>query len=311
MELRVKFVAGLSVLCLAGGWLNSARAEEAAASQNQADDKKDAGESKNQEVVIKGVQRLRVKVEKPDPDVKFDVDEIVVPYVKTEDYVLDVSPTSMTSPGVSIPARLNSVQVASPFIQLFQRPPIFTLRPRYKSKVAISKWRVRVTDGMGNVFRDFSGRDNLPELIVWDGLSKTNEMADVGTSYSYIFSILDVASNPTSQMGKPIVMESLLYEENGWLVAKVVSDVLFEKTDKNRTKISKKGELYLREVADYLTSRQNYPLVIEAYAKDVDNATYRAEMIRDYLADRLILPQEKFKINSQKATLEKIVFRIR
>jgi len=269
-----------------------------------------AEKSGQQEVVIRGVHRLKVKAEKPEPDISFDVDEIAVPYVKTEDYVLDVSPTSMAYPAISIVSKLNSTQTASPFIQLFQRPPILTLRPRYNSKVKIAKWRLRITDGFGNVFKDFSGRSALPKKISWDGIGKNSTMVDVGTSYSYIFSIIDVASNPTSQMGKPIVLESLLYEEGGITVAQIVYDVVLEKKGR-KTLITKKGELYLREVADLLTAKQNYPLVIESYAKDIDAAKNKGEMIQEYFEERLLLSKQKFKISAQKSRIEKVVFKIR
>jgi len=269
-----------------------------------------AKEGQDKDVVIRGVSRLRVKMEKPEPELSFDVDEIAVPYVKTEDDVLDVTPTSSAYPAVSVPGYLDSTQAASPFVQLFQRAPILKLSPKFNSQVQIANWRLRITDGFGNVFKDFSGNGSLPKQIIWDGVGKGDTMVDVGTSYSYIFTVVDVASNPTSQMGKPIVLESLIYEDKGATVAKVVGSVFFNK-QKRKTEISPKGKLYLREVADLLTSRQNYPMVIEVYAKDVDDASYKGEMVQEYLSERLTLPKDRFKISPQKANLEKIAFRIK
>ncbi|MEW6515667.1 MAG: hypothetical protein AB1439_02005 [candidate division FCPU426 bacterium] len=264
----------------------------------------------SQEVVIKGVQRLKVKVVKPEPDISFDVDEIAVPYVVTEDSVLDISPTSMTDPQISVPSTLNSAQAASPFIQLFKRPPILTLNPRYNSQVNISKWSLRITDGFGNVFKNFTGEGSLPKQIIWDGTDKNKQMLDIGTSYSYIFSIVDVASNPTSQMGKPVILESLLYEENGELIAQVTSEVMFEKGER-KTTISQKGQLYLREVADLITSRQNFPVQLEAYAKDLDDASAKGEIIQDYLVERLTIPKENIKLTPRKSRIAKILFKIK
>lgn len=268
-------------------------------------------ETSNKEVVVKGKLRLKVKSEKPEPDLKFDVDEIAVPYVKTEDSVLDVSPTSMAQLTVAVPKQLNSVQAAAPHIQLFHRPPILTLNPKYNSRVPISKWRLRITDGFGNVFKDFSGKGRLPEKIVWDGMNKNkSEMVTVGTSYSYIFSIIDVASNPTSQMGKPIVLESLMYEKNNVILASVVNEALFGKKGR-RTIVGKKGELYLKEVADLLIGYQKFPLIIESYAKDIDDASYKGELVQDYLSEHLTLPKERFKVNAKKSRLPMVVFKIR
>ncbi len=265
----------------------------------------------DKEVVIQGESRLRVKVEKPEPDLKFDVDEIAVPYVKTEDYVLDVSPTSMSSPLVSLTTYLNTSQTASPFVQLFKKPPIMTLRPKFKSKAGIANWRLRITDGSGNIYKEFSGKSSLPDEIIWDGQNSTNtEMADVGVSYSYIFSIVDEASNPTSQMGRPVVLESLIYPEGGYTVAKVLVDVLFDKKER-RIVLSPKGELYCREVADMLTARQNYPLILECYAKDVDAANTHGEIIQEYLMQRYTLPKDRFKIVGNKSRLEKVVFKVK
>ncbi len=294
------------LLGLSGPLLAADKNQPAEASEKPAA----AYESGQQEVIIRGVHRLKVKVEKPEPDVSFDVDEIAVPYVKTENYVLDVTPTAMARPGVSIVSKLNSVQAASPFIQLFKSPPILTLRPRYNSKVKIAKWRLRITDSFGNVFKDFSGRSKLPKKINWDGMGKNEKMLDVGTSYSYIFSIIDVASNPTSQMGKPIILESLLYEQGGITVAQIVYDVVLERKGR-KTEITKKGALYLREVADLLTAKQNYPLVIESYAKDIDAAKTKGEMIQKYFEERLLLSKQKFKVAAQKSRVEKVVFKIR
>jgi hypothetical protein len=274
-------------------------------------DKKEEAKADNQDVVIRGVQRLKVKVEKPEPDLTFDVDEIAVPYVITEASVLDVSPTSMAYPAISVPSELKAGQAASPFIQLFRRPPILTLNPRYKGNVGIAKWRLRITDGFGNVFRDYSGRGSLPKRIIWDGKGKENKgMLDVGSSYSYIFSIIDVASNPTSQMGKPIVLESLMYEKDGIIIAKVVADAVFEKKGR-KTVISQKGKMYLKEVADLLTAKQRYPLVVVSYFKDVDDASYKGEIVQEYLAKLLVIPKKRIQVVAKKSRLKKLVFKIK
>lgn len=276
-----------------------------------APEKKSEAKDSSKEVVVRGKLRLKVKAEKPEPDLTFDVDEIAVPYVKTEDSVLDVSPTSMAQPAVSVPSFLNSEQAASPHIQMFQRPPILTLNPKYNSRVSIAKWRLRITDGFGNVFRDFAGKGNLPKKIVWDGLSKDKKtMVDVGTSYSYIFSIIDVASNPTSQMGKPIVLESLMYEKNNVVIAKVVSEALYGKKGR-RTILGEKGKLYISEIADLMIAYKKFPLIIESYGKDVDDASYKGELIQKYLAKRLTLPKKNFKVLARKSRLPKIVFKVR
>jgi hypothetical protein len=302
----------ITLLCLAA-WLGrpvfaaeAEKSELAGAPDKKTEEKSDS----SQEVVIKGVQRLKVKVVKPEPDFSFDVDDIAVPYVVTEDSVLDISPTSMTDPQVSVPSALNSAQTASPYVQLFKRPPILTLNPRYNSQVNISKWSLRITDGFGNVFKNYTGEGSLPKQIVWDGTDKNKQMLDIGTSYSYIFSIVDVASNPTSQMGKPVVLESLLYEENGELIAQIVSDAIFEKNER-KTTISQKGELYLREVADLITARQVYPVQLEAYAKDVDDASAKGEIVQDYLVERLTMPKENIKLSPRKSRIAKVLFRVK
>ncbi len=304
-----RFIPWLGILLAALLTLPAAAAEKDQDKLAGPPDKKEAQDD-GQEIVVKGVQRLRVKVEKPEPDLIFDVDEIAVPYVKTEDSVLDVSPTSMTDPSISVPRLLNSTQAASPHILLFKQPPILTLNPRYKSKVRIAKWRLRITDSFGNVFRDFSGKGSLPKQIIWDGLGKTKAMLDVGTSYSYIFSVIDVASNPTSQMGKPIVLESLMYDDNGTTIAQVVMDAIFTKKAR-KTVISDKGQLYLREVADMLTTHQKFPLVMEAYSKDVDDARYKGELVQDYLKERLTLRKKDIKIVARKSRIKRLVFKIR
>lgn len=302
----------IAILCLSV-WLGrpvlaaeAEKSELAGAPEKKAEEKSDS----NQEVVIKGVQRLKVKAVKPEPDLSFDVDEIAVPYVVTEDSVLDVSPTSMTDPQISVPSTLNSTQAASPHVQLFKRPPILTLNPRYNSQVNISKWSLRITDGFGNVFKNYTGEGSLPKQIVWDGTDKNKQMLEIGTSYSYIFSIVDVASNPTSQMGKPVVLESLLYEENGEIIAQVVNEALFEKSER-KTAIGQKGELYLREIADIITSLQNFPIQLEAYAKDVDDASAKGEIVQDYLVERLTIPKENIKLSPRKSRIAKMLFKIK
>ena len=294
--------------CLSGtqGW--AAPAEEKLAGPPEK--KAAADQESDKEVVIRGESRLKVKFEKPEPDLKFDVDEIAVPYVKTEDYVMDVSPTSIANSAISVASYLNSSQTASPYIQIFKKTPILTLRPRYKSKGSISHWRLRITDGFGNVFKDFSGKGSLPAEIVWEGRNKNLEMMDVGTSYSYIFSVVDEATNPTSQMGRPIILESLLYEQNGTTIGKVTVEALFSK-NMRKNSLSPKGELYCREIADIFTARQTYPVILECYAKDVDTANTLGEIIQAYLSEHYTLPKDKFKIESYKSRLEKIAFKLR
>ncbi len=299
-------VAAMVVMATILPWAANAADEPAGPPE-----KKPQKEDSSKEVVVKGKLRLKVKAEKPDPDLKFDVDEIAVDYVKTENSILDMAPASLDQPAVSVPKTLNSDEAAAPYIKLFKTAPFLTLNPKYKSHVAIAKWRLRITDGFGNVFKDFSGSGSLPQQIVWDGLNNDrSKMIDVGTSYSYIFSIVDVASNPTSQMGKPIVLESLMYEKNNVILASVIYDALFEKKGR-RTGISKKGELYLKEIADLLMGYQKFPLLIESYGKDVDDASYKGEIIQKKLAENLTFPTEQFKVVPKKARLEKVVFKIR
>lgn len=308
MMRRLGLILGLALLfCgLSGvGWVSAADDGSQSATDGN------SASATDKEVVIKGESRLKVKMEKPETDLTFDVDEIAVPAVKTEDYVMDVSPTSMAQPAVVIASYLSSSQTASPFIQMFKQPPILTLRPRYKNKGSIARWRMRITDGGGNVFKDFSGKNSLPEEIVWDGKGGSNDsqMADVGTSYSYIFSIIDEASNPTSQMGRPIILESLMYQDGGATIAKVTGEALFVKKTR-KISLSPKGELYCREIADILTAHQRYPLVIESFAKDVDAANSNGEIIQDYLIERYGLPKDSVKILGNKSRLEKIVFKV-
>jgi hypothetical protein len=301
----VILVAAVVALAVLLPWVSNAADELAGPPE------KKKQEESSKEVVVKGKLRLKVKAEKPDPDLKFDVDEIAVDYVKTENSVLDLAPTSLDQPAVTVPDTLNSEQAAAPYIKLFKTAPFLTLNPKYKSHVAIAKWRLRITDGFGNVFKDYSGNGSLPQQIVWDGLNNNrNKMIDVGTSYSYIFSIIDVASNPTSQMGKPIVLESLMYEKNNEILASVVYDGIFKKKSR-RTAVSKKGELYLKEISDLLMGYRKFPLLIESYGKDIDDASYKGEIVQKQLAKNLTMPTDQFKVMPKKSRLEKIVFRIR
>jgi hypothetical protein len=206
---------------------------------------------------------------------------------------------------------LNSSQTASPYIYMYKRPPILSLKPKYTAQGSqIAKWRLRITDSFGNVFRDFSGDGTLPPEIIWDGRSKDNSMLDVGISYSYIFTVIDKASNPTSQMGRPILLESLMYDEKGETIGCTTADIMFKK-EGVQTNLSQKGELYCCEVADLLTARGKYPLVIQVFAKDVDKARWYGEIIQKYLTERYVLPKENIKIDGMKARSERVVFRIR
>ena len=312
----------LGVLALAAGLaagiagpLRAAAPEPEATSEEELagvpqDAAKPSAEDTSQEVVIRGESRVKVEVEKPEPDLIFDVDEIAEPYVVTEDFALDVSPTSMAGPAVAVTSYLSSSQTASPHLRIFERPPILHLRPRYNAKGGVARWRLRITDAFGNVFKDFTGKGSLPDSIVWDGRSRKGEMLDVGVSYSYIFSVVDRASNPTSQMGRPVLLESLLFEKDGVTTAKVTASAMFGKKGR-RTVLAPKGELYCREIADVLMADQNYPLQIDCYAKDVDMANTYGEIVQEYLMERLIMPKKRFAVKGHRARNEKIVFQIR
>ena len=67
----------------------------------------------------------------------------------------------------------------------------------------------------------------------------------------------------------------------------------------------------MKEIGDLLTVRQRFPLVIESYFKDVDDANYKGEIIQEYISKLLVVPKKRIKIIGKKSRRSKIVFKLK
>ncbi|MFH1860027.1 MAG: hypothetical protein ABH870_03305, partial [bacterium] len=236
-----------------------------------ASDRGDAASQENdesEEVTITGEDKLKLTTKKPLLEIKENMNDAVPSYNTTEEKLLSESPPAFSIWSQDYSIVMDSKQVVSPYLKKLIRDPVATFYPQTKGEV-ITSWNLLITDDKGREFKKFKGTYVLPNNLPWDGRSDKDKMIDADTTYTYIFSYIDVVGTPHTIVGNPFSIDALAHQEKNGLVITLSSKVLFDPSVDD-VQIKPDAMPLIQEVADEIKNYFGLPIEVEVYD---DNAT--------------------------------------
>ncbi|MCR5063627.1 MAG: OmpA family protein [Treponema sp.] len=193
------------------------------------------------------------------------------------------------------------------------------LRLRGETKAGIKNWSFTIKDPKGKDFWKVSGKNQITERIVWDGLSNVQkdangnaERVQSAMDYPYVFTVTDTLGMTNSVEG--VIPVDVLVIRDGNVLKMAVPSIIFESDAANfqnaNAKLSAeqtaKNIQILNRIADILKKFKDYKVTITGHANRltddpdeelIDNMNVwgkastplskeRAEAIKNYLIKR-------------------------
>jgi len=257
-----------------------------------AEDAQPAGSG--QEIVVKGQLKIKIQAEKPDTEIKTEINEVADKVIRTEDTFLTLAPEDIKDVKTSLPATVYRERADyHPELGYFEEAPIFSLKPKIQN-VDIDKWNFKVTDLAGNTVRQLKGNGALPEQFLWDGFDDQGNIMKLGSGYSYRLYYMDKAGNPNSiNRNEPKTVTAIKYRKDGLLYLEVSTEVLFQA--KRKEKLTDEGRKILEQVKDYIKMSNAYPVEIRVFAEDAGLAEDQILTLNKAVIEELKLPAANFK----------------
>jgi hypothetical protein len=253
----------------------------------------DNGSGQMEDVVVKEKDTFKIEKQKPPVDITIDHMKVVLPKVETGKYFLDGLADTLEIDDLNTPPAIESEAPLSLWLHsiIDDQAVTFTLSPE-KSKT--ESWELLITDMRGKPFKLFSGNDEIPAYLAWDGRDESGRFMQVGKVYSYIYKVKDKSGNIRTAIGKPFILEAAAHHEKRELYVSLSLNSLFEST-KEGLGLSARGRLLLREAADIIKARSNSPISIRVYSENEIRAREYAKMISAFITDMLIIPENRIK----------------
>jgi len=260
------------------------------------------------EVIIKGGEKSSVRSEKPLLDMQVDLDDPALPTMEVEEDLLNRQPESLRNPraGFSeslanqntiLPARIRLAK--DPVKVFYPLREIMAISPSLSQEIGTG-WEMAVTDTEGHSLRKFSGKGLPPAQVAWNGRSERAEIINVGKSYSTVITYRDTRGQIRNFVGEPFSFDGVIHQESKGLIISLSIPAVFEpkKGFVEEEVIGDSGTDLLQESADWIKRYFfTYPIRVECYSKDANQATSRAQGIAKSLGAMLLLPRGEISAN--------------
>jgi len=259
--------------------------------------------SESEEVTVTGEDKLKLTTKKPLLEIKENMNDAVPIYNATEERLLSESPSTCSIWSQDYSIVMDSKQVVFPCLKRLVKNTVVTFYPQTKGEV-VTSWNLVITDDKGRAFKKFNGTYVLPNNLPWNGRSDKDKMIDTDTTYTYIFSYVDVVGTPHTIVGNPFSIDALVHQEKNGLVITLSSRVMFDPSVED-VQIKPDAMLLIQEVADEIKNYFGLPIEIEVYDNNTTMAKAQAEIISNLLAERLIVWNEQIKTSTHKIKKQK------
>jgi len=253
-----------------------------------ADEAKGGSEKEQKITVIK--KEPRVQQEKPMLQITMDINQVILPSIDTEKYLLTMVPSRFSRMRDTVPTVLCNSQVVSPWLTAIAKEPLAIFQPGWNGPVPNS-WSLTIADFRGKTFHEYKDKFSPPARIVWDGRNADGQPIYVGHPYSYLLVVTDMSGNQYTVVGEPFTVVALLHQESRGLIISIALDSLFNERDKD---LRPEGKIILQEVSDILKRYFELPVRIEAWTGDIQAGKNQSGSVADCLAERLIVPVKQF-----------------
>ncbi|MDI6781117.1 MAG: hypothetical protein QME49_03295 [bacterium] len=261
------------------------------------------GNDESEEVTITGEDKLKLTTKKPLLELKENMNDAVPAYNITEERLLSEAPTVFSIWSQDYSSVMDSKQVSFPCLKKLVKDKVVTFYPQTRGEV-ITSWNLVITDNKGREFKKFKGTYVLPNNIPWDGRNDKDMIIDVDTTYTYIFSYIDVVGSPHTIVGNPFSIDAIAHQEKNGLVVTLSSRVLFDPSADD-VQIKPDAMPLIQEVADEIKNYFGLPIEIDAYDDNTTTANAQAEIVSNLLAEKLIVWNEQIKTSGHKIRKQK------
>ncbi|MEN3045408.1 MAG: hypothetical protein ABDH49_00245 [Candidatus Hydrothermales bacterium] len=237
-----------------------------------------------QEVEIKAKYKGKIEERKPIWKLNFDLLDAAYEQFKSKGYIFDqrFGKGKIKPP---LPS-LSSEELRKPWLRSIVLGEVGIFYPFYGRD--LKKWKLTILDGKGKIFRVFSGEDEPPSKIVWDGRNEKGEVLDVSLPYFYTAEAEDEAGNISRTPEKPIKLSGILWQDGVNFIISVDGNEIFEeKSDK-----IKKAEL-LEESLSIIKEKAKVKVEVIVYGQNPELTKKRYENLVKYLRENLKIPKGK------------------
>ena len=185
---------------------------------------------------------------------------------------------------------------------------VAVLKPSVDGVEEVSEWSIIISDSRGNPFRVFTGKGNVPEQIMWDGLSDSGAKTDSLSKYIARL-IVQLSEKDCERTGLNYLTDSgnirtgvlvQAVDEEEW---KIIVNTIYFDPDRATFRTLSKAQIdsnneTVKSIADQLLEHPNVLVVVEGYANNVSNtrredieeliplSQKRADAIKNLLIER-------------------------
>lgn len=242
---------------------------------------------KIEDMTIISEDKFKTKSEKPYMDLNYDVKSVIIPTIDGEEEFLKKTP-STTGISQTFPKKSNCKWVASFHLNNIVRDPVVSF-PIKVSGANYKKWELIVIDSAGGLVKQFEGGGNPPLSVKWDGKDKNDKIIKTGTIYSYLIKLTDETEKVKTIAGKPFAIDGMMYPEKDKTIISLDRKKIFEK---NKEKMIKGSEIYLKEICGILKEFHKSRINIEVYGENIPLSTEQAKALTKYFITLLHLSPE-------------------
>ena len=186
------------------------------------------------------------------------------------------------------------------------------------SKAKLKNWSFVIKDPKGKDFWKLSGKNNVTERIIWDGLSNVQKSANgkaerVQSAMDYPFEFTVTDALGMTSVKKGVIPVDVLVIRDGNVLKMAVPSIIFESDASNFQKASAKLKQdqidknikTLDRIADILKKFKDYKVTIVGHANKITDNPDEETLDNPYEWGRASMPLSKERADAIKAYLEK------
>jgi hypothetical protein len=298
------------LLAVPTAWSATGTAQPAAASPAPTTEPATAQENLGS-LEVTGQAKDKVLIEKPTPEIKIDIRELVDSATERTEKLLEKARPVPAEEDFDRFDRLGTDQSARPWLPDLSEAPLISFRPD-AAKTVVTGWRLEVNNETGDVIRTLSGKGNPVGEIVWDGTEKSGKMIKVATAYSFRFVTIDEYKNAHTTLGKAFALKHLKYKDKKNVIVEISTKFLF-KDDK----LTPEGLPILERTLDVLREYSQYPFALEFQTENFqgDLVKARQKVLTEKITKDMLLPKDSVKYSfmpvSDRGDVVRFVVRVR
>ena len=151
---------------------------------------------------------------------------------------------------------------------------ILTLKPKGNDGTGIKQWTLNIYAPSGEVFKSYSGDDDIPEEIKWDGLSENKDIVESAADYYAELEGTDFAGNESKSKKGPLHIDILVVVTERGLKMRI-SNIEFAFGSSN---LMRKGKKVLNRVYTILEKYDKYNIIIEGHTDNIGEDDYNLKL---------------------------------